>query len=139
MPLTSGVELAEVNRSLDSPSSAVAEHITNALQHLPPARDVDTRQAVQQAILALEAAARFATGNPKLILSQAMPAFEEKFGKLQPAWRIALEKLYGFAGDEPGIRHALIEGAGPVSIDDARFMVVVCSAFANYLVARAAR
>jgi hypothetical protein len=45
-------------------------------------------------------------------------------------------KLYGYTSDAGGIRHSLVDGSDPVTVDDARLMIVVCSAFANYLVAR---
>jgi hypothetical protein len=45
-----------------------------------------------------------------------------------------LVTLFGYVTDEGGVRHALIEEAAGVTGDDARFMLVTCSAFANYLV-----
>lgn len=47
-----------------------------------------------------------------------------------------MEKLYGYTSDEDGVRHPILD---EVSVDeaDARFMIVTCSAFVNFLVAKA--
>ena len=42
--------------------------------------------------------------------------------------------LYAYTADESGVHHALIEETAGVTGDDARFMLVTCSAFTNYLV-----
>ena len=52
--------------------------------------------------------------------------------KLHSAFRGALEKMYGYTSDARGIRHALREEP-TLDSDDARFMLVSCSAFVNYL------
>jgi hypothetical protein len=54
---------------------------------------------------------------------------------IHPAFEQALLKLYGFTSDEGGIRHALMEETS-LGYADAKFML--CSAFANFLLARCA-
>jgi hypothetical protein len=137
VPLTSEVEIAEVNKALRADTSAVATHINAALKLMPPARDANMRNAVKEAISAVEAALRYVTEQPSLTLAKALPEFEKRFGELHPAYRDALSKLYGYTSDAGGIRHSLTEGSAPVTVDDARLMIVICSAFANYLIGRA--
>jgi hypothetical protein len=43
--------------------------------------------------------------------------------------------MCNFRPPEKGICHALVDEMADVTIDDAQFMLVVCSAYANYLVA----
>ena len=43
----------------------------------------------------------------------------------------AFSKLYRYTSDESGIRHALMEGGREVTFDEAKFMLVTCSAFIN--------
>lgn len=43
-----------------------------------------------------------------------------------------IEKIYGFASDEEGIRHSTKDGIAVVSFNDALFVLVTCSAFINY-------
>jgi hypothetical protein len=56
----------------------------------------------------------------------------------RPAPEEAFVKLYGYTSDADGIRHALMDESDLAS-EDAKFMLVLCSAFVNYLLAKAAR
>ena len=49
----------------------------------------------------------------------------------------AFRKLYGYTSDEKGIRHSLLEETASVAEEDARFMIVACSAFLNLLIVKA--
>ena len=48
------------------------------------------------------------------------------------AMKTAFEKLYGYTSDSGGIRHGSIEFVN-VASEDAKYMLVSCSAFVNYL------
>lgn len=56
----------------------------------------------------------------------------DKREPLHPSLRDALVKLYGYTSDKDGIRHPILEQKR-ISFDEAKFMVVVCSAFVNLL------
>lgn len=58
--------------------------------------------------------------------------------KLHGALRLAFEKLYGYASDANGIRHALMEESN-LEQEDAVFMLVACSAFVSYVIAKQSR
>ena len=47
--------------------------------------------------------------------------------------------LYGYTSDSGGIRHALTEDDVVPNFEDAKFMLVSCSAFINYLIAKVAK
>ena len=51
---------------------------------------------------------------------------------LHGALKSAFNSLYGFTSDSNGIRHALLDETN-LTFDDAKFMLVTCSAFVNYL------
>jgi len=44
--------------------------------------------------------------------------------------------LYGYTSDSGGIRHALSDEDVTPTFEDAKFMLVSCSAFINYLKAK---
>ena len=48
----------------------------------------------------------------------------------------AFSALYGYASDSGGIRHKLLEDDINVKMEDAKFMLITCSAFINYLKAK---
>ncbi|WGS63939.1 hypothetical protein [Marinitoga aeolica] len=51
-----------------------------------------------------------------------------------------MKKLYGYTSDEKGIRHALLEGESTnISFDEAKFMLVSCSAYVNYLIEKVSK
>lgn len=54
---------------------------------------------------------------------------------LHPAFVDAIEKLYGYTGDEDGIRHGIYD-APNVGFDEAKFMLVTCSALINFEIER---
>jgi hypothetical protein len=52
---------------------------------------------------------------------------------LHPALEAAFTKLYGYTSDAKGIRHALLDDDEVVTFEEAKFMLVACSAFINYV------
>jgi hypothetical protein len=59
----------------------------------------------------------------------------EKEIVLHSALKKAFNNLYGYTSDAKGIRHALLEEA-ELYPEDAKFMLISCSAFVNYLVSK---
>ena len=53
--------------------------------------------------------------------------------KIHPAMKGAFEKLYGYTSDANGIRHANGLGEGDSTFEEAKYMLISCSAFVNYL------
>lgn len=51
---------------------------------------------------------------------------------IHPAMENAFKQLYGYASDSGGIRHGAMEFVN-VPSEDAKFMLITCSAFINYL------
>ena len=138
-PITNPIEMSEVSTAAESSIASVAQHIRAALSLLPPNAELSPRNSVKESISAVEAALKHLTNNPSADLTSALSAFERRYGPMHPALRGGLVKLYGYTSDEKGIRHALVDEAVAITVDDARFMLVTCSAFANYLVALASR
>lgn len=77
-------------------------------------------------------------GDQKATLGTALRLIE-KDGSVQihKALSSAYSSLYGYTSDSAGIRHALTEGEEPLHFEDAKYMLVSCSAFINYLLAKA--
>ena len=86
----------------------------------------------------VETAARLAAGDPKGTLGSLLPKLQKKLN-LHPAQVEGFKKLYGYTSDdEAGIRHGMMD-KDDLTSDDARYMLVSCSAFANYLLRLAER
>ena len=134
VPLTNTAEAAEVVRGAESAIPDVAAHIREAAKLLPPNAGANPRNSVRESIAAVAAALRHLNGNPSATLTEGLAAFEDKHGPIHPSLRQGLVMLYAYTADESGVRHGLIDETAGVSGDDARFMLVACSAFTNYLV-----
>ncbi len=138
-PISNPTEVFEVTKAAESAADPVAQHIREALQMLPPNPNSSPRNSVKESISAVEAALKYLTGKSTATLGEALKEFESKYGPLHESIRRGLNHLYAYSNGPEGIRHALVDDAAEVTVDDARFMVVTCSAFANYLISLAAR
>lgn len=114
----------------------VRKHIEQSLNLLSDRHNPDYRNSIKEAISAVEAACRVIGGVPKATLGDAIKKLESKIS-FHPALKSAFEKLYGYTSDADGIRHALM-GETNLGFTDAKYMLVSCSAFVNYVVAKAA-
>ncbi len=76
------------------------------------------------------------TGDQDATLGKALARLEGKIGKYPHSLRNAFNQLYDYTSGAEGIRHGLL-GESHLDIEDAKFMLIACSAFINYLVAKA--
>jgi AbiJ N-terminal domain 4 len=133
--ITSEVEIAaieEATKQLKEGWSPVTQHLRTALAMLSDRQQPDYRNSVKESISAVESAGKIIVGKPKAKLNDVLQILE-KTNQLHPALKGGFDKLYAYAGDESGIRHGLIDDTRIVTFGEAKFMLVTCSAFANYL------
>jgi hypothetical protein len=135
--ITSDTEIEEVESAIQKTIKASQEHLKTALQLLSDKTNPDFRNSIKESISAVEAACRHITGEPSSTLGKALNKIELKH-ELNPVFKQALDKLYGYTCGKDGIRHALTEEGQPRTLADAKFMLVSCSAFINYLWAKTA-
>jgi len=133
-PITSDEEIAAVEQtlSLNGKFGPVSEHILTALARLGDRQSPDYRNSIKESVSAVESACKITTGDPKATLGQAL----KQLG-LHPALEKGFSAIYGYTSDAQGIRHALLNEP-TVDADDAKFFMVSCSAFVNYLIAKSA-
>lgn len=108
-----------------------SSHIVNAARLLYDRENPDCKNAVKEAICAVEEVCKQITGKDKATLADCLRVIESK-APMHPALKDALTKLYGYTSDESGVRHAGLSD-GEVKHAEAKFMLVACSAFCNYL------
>jgi uncharacterized protein with PIN domain len=129
------IEAVEATCALEDPFASAATHMKTALTLLSDRKSPDYRNSIKEAISAVESACRVVTGNSKATLGDALRQFEKKGIRIHPALKLGFDKLYSYTSDEGGIRHSLLEQS-MVDFEDAKFMLVSCSAFVNLLRAR---
>jgi hypothetical protein len=125
-----------ISQTLDA-YSTTSEHLQQAVALLARKPVPDYRNSIKESISAVEAVCAVITGNQKATLGQALKVIDAE-APLHGALRSAFEKLYGYTSDADGIRHALMEDA-KLEQEDAVFMLVACSAFVSYVIAKQAR
>jgi hypothetical protein len=135
VPITTDEEVAAVEAALQTPLSSVQEHVHRAVVCLSNRKDPDFRNSIKESISAVEAICSTIVGKPHATLSKALARIETKI-PIHKAQKEAFESLYGYTSDAEGIRHALLD-KGTLTADDAKFMLVSCSAFIEFLVSKA--
>lgn len=139
--ITSDEELQAIDLALRDTTNlaGVNNHVRRALELLSDRKMPDWRNSIKESISAIEAICVLIDGNPKATLGQALNRIEKaSMVNLHPALKEAFSKLYGYTSDADGIRHSLTE-APTIESEDAKFMLVACSAFINYLLPKVSR
>ena len=97
----------------------------------------DMAGSIRESIHGVESIARRLDENAATSLKPALKALVAKGVVLHPAFKKGVENLYGYTGDEDGIRHALLETDANVGMEEAVFMFGACTSFSSYLVNKA--
>lgn len=136
--LTSEEEIEEIEKVLNSPSPLrpVSTHLKTALDLLSDKSKPDYRNSIKESISAVESMCNLITGG-KDTLGEALKKVETKVA-IHPALKKGFSNIYGYTNDASGIRHALLDEHN-LDFEDAKFMLVSCSAFINYLVSKASK
>ena len=128
-PITNDEELAEIESVLrrTSPFDVASQYIQRAVTLLSDRDEPDARNAIKESISAVESAVGIAVDDPKVGIVKGI----RKLG-IRPQLEQAWINMYNWTSDEDGIRHGAKE-TPKVGLAEARYMVVACSAFVNYL------
>ena len=89
-------------------------------------------KSMHDSISAVEGLARLLLNDDSITLGKAIPRLRTKY-ELHPTLMESLNKLYGYTSDEAGIRHGSALESNLTYID-AKFMLVACTNFINYLI-----
>ncbi|PTB96338.1 hypothetical protein C9994_07780 [Marivirga lumbricoides] len=132
--ITSDEEIVELEEVLEntSPWKSVNEHLKTAIDYLSSRIQPDYRNSVKESISALESLCIILTGDRNVTLGKALKEIEKRY-TIHKGLKQAFSALYGYASDSGGIRHSLQEDDIVVTFEDAKFVLVSCSAFINYL------
>ena len=131
--ITDEEEVGAIDQALETSQGPVHIHLQAALEKLSNREKPDYRNSIKESISAVESLVANALGK-KGTLGQLTRKLEEEAG-LHPALVKALSNLYGYTSDGDGIRHAILESK-QLTFDDAKFFLVICSAFTNLVNAK---
>ena len=134
VPITDGIELESIEEGIEKTRKyeGVREHLEQALAHFSDEKDPDYRNSVKESISAVESMAQIVVGNDDASLGTALSRLESNRG-LNGKLKASFKKLYGYTSQEESIRHGDAEES-EMSFAFAKFMLVNCHAFVNYLI-----
>lgn len=121
-------QINSIEDTLNNPYKVVSEHYSKAIEQLYSVKDY--ANSIKESISTVEAMCQILTKNNKATLGDALKLMKDK---IHPAMKGAFEKLYGYTSDANGIRHANGLGEGNSTFEEAKYMLISCSAFVNYL------
>ena len=133
--ITSSQELEMLETALaESRFAGVDTHLQQALDLYAKRDNPDYRNSIKESISAVEQMAKIVSGKPKATLSEALKEVEKK-GSLHKALKDGFIKLYGYTSAAGGIRHAIMDEP-KLTAADARYFLLSCTSFINYLKAQ---
>lgn len=138
VPVTNQNEIASIEGAIDNTATSkligVHVHLETALSKLADRKNPDYRNCIKESISAVESIAKIISEDPKATLAPALTKVKAKIN-IHPALETGFKNIYGYTSDAGGIRHALLD-APDIDFDDAKYMLVSCSAFINYLIGK---
>lgn len=131
-PITDDEEIKAIKVAAIEYTDNVHVHIEAALSHFAKRPEPDYRNSIKESISAIECLCREIT--KKSTLDDAIPVLKSKGVQLNPQFEEGLKRIYYYTNDKrTGIRHALMDDAYVPTMADAKYMLVICSAFVNYI------
>lgn len=121
-------QIKSIEGTLKNPYKVVSEHYIKAIEQLYKIKDYDN--SIKESISSVEAMCQIITSKNNATLGDALKMLK---GKIHPALNSAFDKLYGYTSNTNGIRHANGLGEGNSTFEEAKYMLISCSAFVNYL------
>jgi len=140
-PITNSLEFTEVSDAISKTNNLSALqganiHLNNALSLVSDKQNPNYRNSIKESISAVEATCRIITGENTL--GTALDKLETKGLKINKELKAGFDKIYAYTNSKgSGIRHAIV--IQPIEPDfyDAKYMLISCSSFINYLIGKA--
>lgn len=130
-------EISAIIDALSNKNLIVKEHISKANKLLSDRDNPDYENSIKESISGVEAVCELLTGlkGKSATLGNMLNDFEKKGVVIHEGLKSAFKTLYGYTSDANGIRHAGDIGGPSATFEEAKFMLVACCAFINYLMA----
>lgn len=110
----------------------VNAHLKRSLELLSDRENPDYRNSIKESISAVESISIIITSKEKATLGEALNELE-KNNKIHKALKEGFLKLYGYTSVEGGIRHAMTKKQHNITHADAKYFLLSCTSFVNYL------
>ena len=137
VPISDQNEITEIEEVLECRYAVVRNHISKANILLADRENPDYENSIKESISAVEAICEILTGikGKEATLGNMLKKLEKNGIIIHSGSKSAFNILYGYTSDANGIRHAGDIGGKSSTFEEAKFMLVSCCAFVNYLIA----
>lgn len=132
-PITNDVEIKEIEQAASTRFQKVNSFLDKSIELLSDRTNPDYENSIKESISAVEEMCNVILGEAGT-LGASLKKLEQSGIEIHPSLKSAFEKLYGYTSDESGIRHAGRIDGKDATFAEAKFMLVSCSAFVNYLI-----
>ena len=140
VPITNEVEIKGIEDAIEQTKlcglSGASIHLSKAIDFFSKKPTPDYANVIKEAISAVDSAFMQINGIKSNKFSEAIAILSPKIN-LHGAFVSALNSLYGYTSDEGGIRHSIFNDDVTIDLDDAKYMIITCSAFVNYIIPKA--
>lgn len=135
VPITDENEITSIEDACNNKFEGVRAHISKAVGFIADRERKDCKNCIKESISAVESICSIIVEDENATLGKAIKQLKDKGLKIHPALERAFLSFYGYTSDEGGIRHSEGMFESDVTFEEAKFMLVSCSAFVNYLTA----
>lgn len=130
-PIINDIEIKEIEEALSCKYSGVKIHLSNSLEFLSDKENPDYVNSIKESISAVESAVNLISNKKNIALNKCLQYIPYDIDK---NFKNAFIKLYSWTSSADGIRHGVTEEKIKSSFAEAKYMLVSCSAFINYLI-----
>ena len=127
------IEISAIEEASTTDFDGCNKHIQKATDYLYDRENPDYKNSIKESISAVESICCVIVKDKNATLGKALTLLEEK-QQLNGQLKAAFEKLYAYTNKAGGIRHANPLVASDVSFEEAKFMLISCCAFVNFLI-----
>ncbi|MCM1142532.1 MAG: hypothetical protein NC453_28515 [Muribaculum sp.] len=126
---TSSSDLSTIQDAITDSDSNITTHLQECLRLLSPSnQELSTRNAIKEAISAVEVSAR------QITCTKTLDDAFKKLVDIHPMIKNSMEKLYHYTNQkDTGIRHGWMEQSTEPTVNEAIFILVTSCSFINYL------
>jgi len=130
-PIVDDVEIEEIEQAINSEYSGAKIHLSNALEHLSDRENPDYINSIKESISAVESVVNKISGSTNVALNRAVNNIPFE---IDSNFKGGIIKMYSWTSSADGIRHGVTGDTINSAFAEAKYMLVICSAFINYII-----
>lgn len=132
-PIIETVEIKEIEEALECSYTGVKKHLATSLELLSDRESPDYVNSIKESICAVESILNILAKTTNVPLNRSMNKLPFEMDK---NFKAGMVKLYSWTSSADGIRHGVTREEIQSAFEEAKYMLVSCSAFINYLIGK---